>query len=182
MRLTVPKALQECIAMWIFPTRQDRDCQCGCSSGTPNSVLASTRTRSCPGQNLKAWLEIHSYPVSLGLEVVMFVVSELEIETITLETHSNEDRQFGDRSLRTSACGRCVPRGSDFQQFLVVCASFRRNFHRNPLHGTDWSVQCLEPTWTNIWGTHDRKIVLFGSLDIEAVWEFLESVDSARFV
>ena len=54
--------------------------------------------------------------------------------------------------------------------------------HRNSLDGTDWSVQCLEPTWTNIWGTHDRKIVLFGSLDIEAVWEFLESVDSARFV
>ena len=74
MRLTVPKALQECIAMWIFPTRQARDCRCGCSSGTPNSVLASTRTRSCPGQNLEAWLEIHSYPVSLGLEVVMFVV------------------------------------------------------------------------------------------------------------
>ena len=74
MRLTVPKALQECVAMWIFPTRQDRDCQCGCSSGTPNSVLASTRTRSCPGQNLKAWLEIQSYPVSIGLEVVMFVV------------------------------------------------------------------------------------------------------------
>ena len=63
-RVTVPKALQERVDIFAmtFQRATTQRLPMWYASGSPNSVLASTRMCSCPWQNLEAWLEIYSSP------------------------------------------------------------------------------------------------------------------------